>query len=333
MAVPAATFAAGPGSPQVITAIMTNEIAGHDPHVAPSTLMFARICDESARLQRCFLEGARATPFPAPRIRTKGASPTSAGANGWGPAVVARSLAHHQLGDYDGEPAAAQALLRREPDNRFYMQMEVKALAGLGRAREVEQRCTRSLTLNPSGWNQWQPCGQAIDELQAHGLGSEAILLAQRLSQSFQSDTTRTPPQRALDAADALATVSAWDSAARVLRPLPSRDPDFLAYLERLGEVQSWRGDRDALAQTEQRIAEVSGGSVPLMTLARFAALVGERDRAVDLLAQHFREGGSGRYFLHEVSAFASLRGYPPFEALSRPIDDPDHLRAVLPNR
>lgn len=59
-------------------------------------------------------------------------------------------------------------------------------------------------------------------------------------------------------------------------------------------------------------------------------ALLGERDVAVDLLAKEFRMGTTWRYALHWIPTFESLRGYPPFEALYRPVEDPAHIHEVL---
>ena len=50
------------------------------------------------------------------------------------------------------------------------LQLEVKALVGLGRIDEVAEHCERSMSLRAEPRRtDWQPCGQAIAELSAHG--------------------------------------------------------------------------------------------------------------------------------------------------------------------
>jgi hypothetical protein len=55
---------------------------------------------------------------------------------------------------------------------------------------------------------------------------------------------------------------------------------------------------------------------------AQISALLGERDRAVALLRDAITHGARDPWdHLHSEPAFASLRGYPPFDEVLRPKD------------
>lgn len=54
---------------------------------------------------------------------------------------------------------------------------------------------------------------------------------------------------------------------------------------------------------------------------ARIAALLGEPDRAVDLLRDAIAQGFGSRLMIHGTPDFESLREYPPFEQLMAPED------------
>ncbi len=98
------------------------------------------------------------------------------------------------------------------------------------------------------------------------------------------------------------------------------------------------QGDRDrahkALAQLEQasvpeekRIGPTIGQSLghhfegDRITIH---ALLGEKAEAVELLQETTRAGNAYRHVLHAVLGLDLLKGYPPFDALVRPVDTPE---------
>jgi len=83
----------------------------------------------------------------------------------------------------------------------------------------------------------------------------------------------------------------------------------------RLGNDDEVSGISDGLAALDRPYL---WGSNTLWR-ARIAALLGDREQAVELLRQSFNEGNSLRLDLHRDIDFESLREYPPFQELMRP--------------
>jgi hypothetical protein len=81
-----------------------------------------------------------------------------------------------------------------------------------------------------------------------------------------------------------------------------------------LGNLAARRGDREeALRILEELHREKHFG-----WCAGIAALLGERERAMELIREACANGASPR-FMHADMDFESLRGYPAFEAFARP--------------
>ena len=60
---------------------------------------------------------------------------------------------------------------------------------------------------------------------------------------------------------------------------------------------------------------------IPTYWQACIAAQLGEKDRAVSLLAQAFGQGFPFSHYLHRDLDLEPLRGYPPYEALVKTKD------------
>jgi hypothetical protein len=204
------------------------------------------------------------------------------------------------------------------------IQLEVKALAALGREREVEVRCERALTLRVAPWSSdYQPCGQALQELWAHGHPETAREIAERLVREYA-----TQPEGALEAAGTLLDVRNIDGAVRALgdhRPDELENPE---YVEAVTLIAAARGDRPAVADGIRRLDALAGqhrgetrSNRRSFRRAELAALLGDREEAVSWLTRAFREGLHLRTVLHIDFAFDGLREYPPFQALQRPVE------------
>jgi DNA-binding SARP family transcriptional activator/tetratricopeptide (TPR) repeat protein len=253
---------------------------------------------------------------------------------GWWLAAMTREQAYHALGDYRRELEVVREALRRDPDSRLWLQAEVKALAGLGRVSEVTTICERAVSLRPEPDKvEWWPCDQAILELAAHGQMDAARALAERLLPAREA-TRSTARGRAMVRAELYETLADWEEVGKALQGVPAAEPEDANYIGLLAEVQAFHGDRLGVEQTLRRLDSMNakdgnpyaGGYS--YQLAGVAALLGDRDRAIDLLSKAFQEG-FGRIPLHWAGPFDGLRGYARFDALARPVEDPEHLARV----
>jgi tetratricopeptide (TPR) repeat protein len=241
--------------------------------------------------------------------------------------------AYHLAGVFEAELEAARKALATEPDSRSLIQLEVRALAALGRDQEVEARCERALTLTADHASDYQPCGQGIAELWAHGKPGPARQLADRLVAQYAI-----APDGALDIAGTLLDVRDIHGAERALgdhRPEELEDP---AYLEIVTLLAAARGDRagariglerlDALAQAGLGETRLNRRS---FRRAEVAALLGDREAAVAWLTRAFREGLRIRTALHWDFAFDGLADYPPYQALLKPVEGSDAVATTPP--
>lgn len=160
-------------------------------------------------------------------------------------------------------------------------------------------------------------------ELHAHGEADAAQRLFARSLGWFldpPADVTPTPAfRRAL--AEALHLAREHDRALTVLTALAEDWPDDIALQGRLGTNAALRGDRP---EAERISAWLEALDRPYMlganTLwrARIAALLGDTDRAVDLVSDAFAQGRTDWIALHTDPDLASLRRNRRFRELIR---------------
>jgi hypothetical protein len=107
------------------------------------------------------------------------------------------------------------------------------------------------------------------------------------------------------------------------MRRLAQENPGNADYLGVLGVLDARRGDR---AEAQRIDRELAGMTLPYLTgfpmyyRAEIAAVLGDRERAVELLRNAIAHGAVDSWdHLHSEPAFARLHGYPPFDELLRP--------------
>ena len=96
------------------------------------------------------------------------------------------------------------------------------------------------------------------------------------------------------------------------------------ASLAILGMLAARRGDRDRALALIDELATIGHSpyqhhNAPAGWRAAIAALLGERERAVEWLREHFAQGARFTTWWHRNPNLESLRGYPPYEELMRP--------------
>jgi DNA-binding SARP family transcriptional activator/TolB-like protein len=263
----------------------------------------------------------------------------------------------HALGLYDVELDTVRWGRRDQPNNVQLLEREARALAALGRAAEVRNIVdeSRSAVLDPEYRFRLE-----VDvglELRAHGkpdAGQEAVDRGVAWYEARPDSEVDNPHYR-YTYARALYAARRWADAVAIFRslrqelvqdstmftrsnPTPSSlpahhnmDVALLGYegtlAARLGETGQARAAAALLQELDRRFL---WGDVHYWRAA-IAAVLGERDRAVDLLAEALSAGltwygfgpvfGSPKWDFHIDPDFESLRGYPRFEVLTGPQD------------
>lgn len=263
----------------------------------------------------------------------------------------------HALGLYDVELDTVRWGQRDQPNNAQLLEREARALAALGRAAEVRDIVdeSRSVVLDPEYRFRLE-----IDvglELRAHGepdAGQELLDRGVAWYEARPGPELDNPHHR-YTYARALYAARRWGEARPLFRslrqelvqdntmfkrsiPTPNSlpahhnmDVALLGYegtlAARLGETEQARTAADRLRELDRRFL---WGDVYYWRAA-IAAALGERDQAVDLLAEALSAGltwyafgpvfGFPKWDFHIDPDFESLRGYPRFEALTGPQD------------
>jgi DNA-binding SARP family transcriptional activator/TolB-like protein len=237
------------------------------------------------------------------------------------------TLAHHMLGRHRAELREAERARAIHSERPEALLLEVRALAARGRMEEVEARIRARLLLPEPGW---PSAGRLLltagDELRTHGWEREARAMYGRAAAWLDARTGDGPTAAAhrRDLAYARYASGDWDAAARAYAALAAEAPDDLALRGRLGTVAARRGDHAAARATASALADdrepYRRGAAHLWR-ARIAAILGERDVAVALLAEAIGRGVHFGPELHTDPDLALLRDHPPYRSLVRPRD------------
>jgi len=236
--------------------------------------------------------------------------------------------AYHLLDQHDRELDAAQRARRRFPRNLATLRMELLALAALRRGREVSERFDEITALPPDPIRQPAPVMREIAlDLAAHG-DSAAARVA--LDRTLAWHASRPATERATESlrfewAQTYYAAGYADSARAIAAELVRAHPQNEQYAGLLGALAAQRGDRAEATRLDRRLVWLErplGRGQATYWRACIAALLGERDTAVDLLARALEAGYvyQVRYLnAHVEPSFAALRGYPRFQSLLRP--------------
>lgn len=250
------------------------------------------------------------------------------------------ATAHHWISDHRRELSVARdAGVTARP--AAAARSELVALAALGRIDALNERLEAFAagaasvvpTLPPTRRYAGTVMRETALELAAHGHQREAAAV---LARTLAWLATRPPAELASDyvrfeRAQTFYAAGRPDSARQLVEPLARSHPENADYVGLLGVLAALDGDH---AGAERADTLLSALERPLGTAAFWraciAARLGERDRAVDLLARArtqgqwlFQNAMNRRYFhvlgAHVEPSFDHLRGYAPFDALVRP--------------
>ncbi len=248
--------------------------------------------------------------------------------------------ARHRLGDHEREledlQRGQQSVWAREhPElaDRWFGQLEMWALIGLGRIPEAEARLDRVLApaADPSGG---LPAGAKLSllsrvgsELRRHGHAEAAGAVVTRALALFDALTLEEQGQTFIrrQVAHVLSAAERWEEATAIYEEILPEQRGWTAQVVhgRLGMAAAIRGDREAAMRHYARVGDhtpesgTPGGEQYVR--ASIMAYLGERDRAVDLVAESIAHGFGGWNWLYTRSTLKPLDGYEPFEELVRP--------------
>jgi serine/threonine protein kinase len=232
--------------------------------------------------------------------------------------------AYHLLGEDDHALELARETIEEFPEDGGLREMQITTLAALGRRQDLSAAIDEWLQVatQVGMYNPVYTMHHVIGELRTHGYAEEAGELAHRIVQWYGSQDTDDVSVRARKAI-ALYCAEEWEEAAVLLEHLLLEPPDSETIRGTLAAIAARRGDRE---EALRLLGEPPESSAPWVAAghtlwrARIAALLGEQQRAVDLLQAAIAEGALAvPAEAHYHMDFEPLRDYPPFQEFVRP--------------
>lgn len=233
--------------------------------------------------------------------------------------------AYHVLGDFQRELREARRGRDAHPERLRVLEVELRALAALGRIRDVERVLNAGESLpaeeiiTPA-----DVMRSAAAELRAHGSLQTSRDVAERAIRWLRSlpETDEGSWRLRLNLAAAHYQSERWRDARALFRELATERPDDVDIQGFLGSLAARLGERAEAERISERLRDLAGpytfGAVSLRR-ARIASLLDEREHAVALLRDAFARGMWFTVYLHTDMDFESMRGYRPFEELVAP--------------
>ncbi len=222
-----------------------------------------------------------------------------------------QQLAYHLLGDFKRE-------------------LEVGggggALAGLGRVVEARRIGDAKLLDGPNRDEQGAQC--LALELRAHGHVRDAHELMDNVVAWYRAhpDVDPVPSDRIpclWRQLSAFYDDEQWDQARAQYERLAREDSTSVQAWAGLGALAARRGDRVEVERIDKWLADQRGTwGLASYARARMAAILGNREQAVDLLRLAFERGLNARMYIHIDPDLESLRDYPPYLELMRLRDE-----------
>ncbi|MFZ2053942.1 MAG: serine/threonine-protein kinase [Candidatus Aminicenantales bacterium] len=232
--------------------------------------------------------------------------------------------AHHMIGNYNQELKVARRGRRQFPESQGMLGYEVDANAALGRTKDLQVLFEESKNLPPRrGYSPGDIMLRAGRELRAHGFKEDAVNVLNQALQWFEArpEQEKTSEENRYSQASTFYVLGKWAEAKALFEGLHSEIPDKTDYLGYLGVVAAQMGNKEEALKISKQLEDDKRPYLygnPTYWRARIAAILGDKEGAVNLIRQATKEGFSYDS-LHPTEDFESLADYPPYIQLMKP--------------
>jgi tetratricopeptide (TPR) repeat protein len=229
--------------------------------------------------------------------------------------------AHHLLGEHDAELAAARRAREQYPDQFFGLVIEAQALAALGQMEELERVIAESMSATPSGAANTPGAlmTTAAAELAAHGHVGAAEDLYSRAAAWYDEQ----PEDQVASVAQrnwrtfTLIGAGRWEDAKPVCESLLEDAPDEGWFHTMGGYVAARLGDTE---RATSQLRWLEGHEDTKAYQGTLHAVLGDKARALELLAEDFEAGAYATLWWHrDVLLFPLLGDDPAYAEIMRP--------------
>jgi Flp pilus assembly protein TadD/TolB-like protein len=230
----------------------------------------------------------------------------------------------HRLGRFEEALDEAHRARTEHPAQSDLWALEGEALATLGRTAELERLLDGYEMAAPILGAKYHPALCAAMESRTHGRREASLALAERAATFYRRRLVGSPDSTAAltGLLEALRSAEHWAQAADVCRELLRRTPRDADVLGMLGTLVARLGERDEALRIAGALQDLEGPylfGTNTYRRAGIAAVIGERQGAVDLLRASLAEGRPNSLAIHREIDFESLRDFVPFHKLLEP--------------
>ena len=240
------------------------------------------------------------------------------------------TTAYHMLGNHKQELKIASRLRKAYPQPLDMLLLEARALAALGRVKDLQKLIEESKILPAqTGNSPGLIMFESGRELRAHGHKEAAI---QVLNQAVQWFESRPQAEKAIainrfSLARTFYALDKWDEAEALFEGLLSESPEDdtlfgVYYYGYLGSIAARKGNREEALKISQKLKDNKtpylAGNPPYWR-ARIAALLGDKEGAVNLLWEAIKQGYDYTDLYFYPQDLESLQDFPPFQQLMKP--------------
>ncbi len=229
--------------------------------------------------------------------------------------------AHHMLGNHKQELKEARRGRKQHPESLGVFYLEMRALAALGRIKEVNRLLDEFLTL-PQGNKRY--AGRVIDVstiLRVNGYKKESLQVVERLFKWLESRPEEEAKKNRWFLGWALYLEERWEEAQAIYEDLYKEYSNDVWLIGRLGTLGARRGDRKEALRFSGLLENLDRPYIwgeHTLHKAIIAAQLGEKELAVRLLHEAHAQG-VGYYFFHNKMDLEPLYDYPPFQEFIKP--------------
>ncbi|HMA02664.1 MAG TPA: serine/threonine-protein kinase, partial [Gemmatimonadaceae bacterium] len=235
------------------------------------------------------------------------------------------SSALHALGDYEGELEIARRGRHQYPGRLYIADLEVRALAALGRTTDLEALLRGIRTMaSDLRYSVTDVFCNAIYELRAHDHPEAAIAVSNELLAWMATKPAREAATKAarMERMEALIATHKWSDVRPLADSLATENPASVDAIgaRALAEVET--GDRAAAVRSAALIVggHTHGGiNSEADWRATVAAALGGKAEALADLEQGYPGGSIPNYSWHDSILYELLRDYQPFQEYIRP--------------
>jgi len=230
----------------------------------------------------------------------------------------------HRVGQFERELSEAHRARMNVPGQSNLWTLEADALAALGRTAQLNRLLDEYVAAAPSPGTMNQPALGAAIELRAHGHREASIAAAGR-AVAFYRSWLGSPSDSTAGLTGLLGALrysERWKEAAAVCQELVRRSPQDPDYLGIQGALAARLGRRDEAMRISGELERMSGPylfGTNTYRRACIAAVLGDRQGAVNLLGKSFAEGSPHLISIHREIDFEALWDFEPFRELLKP--------------